>query len=129
MYHKITVVGNVGKDAEMRFTPSGQAVTSFSVAANRQYNQNGQAVKETIWFKITTWGKQAEICSQYVKKGMTVLVEGRLNADNSTGGPRIWDNKGNPAASFEITAENVRFLSKSEQAAGNEPSDEEEIHF
>ena len=97
MYHKITVVGNVGKDAEMRYNPNGQAVTSFSVAANRQYNQNGQTVKETIWFKVTTWGKQAETCNQYVKKGMTVLVEGRLNADNSTGGPRIWDNKGKPA--------------------------------
>jgi single-strand DNA-binding protein len=115
MYHKLTLVGNVGRDAEMRFTPSGQQVTSFSVAANRQYTQNGEKVKETIWFKVTTWGKQAEICSQYVKKGMAVLVEGRLNADPASGGPRIWDNKGTPAASFEVTAEAVRFLTKTEQ--------------
>lgn len=125
MYSKLTIVGNVGKDAEMRYTPSGQAVTSFSVAANRQYSKDGQTVKETTWFKVTTWGKQAEICSQYVKKGMTVLVEGRLTADPATGNPRIWDNNGKPAASFEVTAEIVRFLSKSEAAGNPVPADDE----
>ncbi len=70
MYHTLIIVGNVGRDPEMRYTPSGQPVTSFSVATSRQYTgSNGQPVKETIWFKITTWGKQAEVCNQYLKKG------------------------------------------------------------
>jgi len=100
-------------DADMRFSPSGQAVASFSVATNRQYTaSSGEQVKETIWFRISAWGKQAEICNQYVKKGMKVLVEGRLTADQGTGGPRIWTgNDGSPRASFEVTAATVRFLS------------------
>lgn len=113
MYHTIIIVGNVGRDPEMRYTPSGQAVTSFSVATNREYTTgNGEKVKETIWFRITTWGKQAEVCNQYVKKGMKVLVDGRLTPDKATGGPRVWQkNDGSPAASFEVTAGTVRFLS------------------
>jgi single-strand DNA-binding protein len=97
----------------MRYTPSGQPVTSFSVATNRQYTgNNGQVVKETIWFKITTWGKQAEVCNQYLKKGSKVLIEGRLNPDPATGGPRLWTKQdGTAGASFEVTASTVRFLS------------------
>ncbi len=113
MYHTIIIVGNVGKDPEMRYTPSGQAVTSFSVATNRQYTTgNGEQVKETIWFRISTWGKTAEVCNQYIKKGSKVLVEGRLTPDKVTGGPRIWTKQdGSAGASFEITASTVRFLS------------------
>jgi len=113
MYHTLIIVGNVGKDPEMRYTPSGQAVTSFSVATNRQYTTgNGEQVKETVWFRVTTWGKQAEICNTYVKKGMKVLVEGRLTPDKATGGPRVWTkNDGTAGASFEVTAGTVRFLS------------------
>lgn len=113
MYHTLIIVGNVGKDPEIRYTPSGQAVTSFSVASNRQYTAgNGEQIKETIWFRVTTWGKQAEICNQYVKKGMKVLVEGRLTPDKATGGPRVWTKQdGSAGASFEVTATTVRFLS------------------
>src|SRR5437763_966033 len=76
----------------MRYTPSGQPVTSFSVATNRQYTANsGETVKENIWFRVTTWGKTAEFCNQYVKKGSKVLVEGRLTPDANTGGPRVWN--------------------------------------
>lgn len=113
MYHTIIIVGNVGKDPEMRYTPSGQAVCSFSVATNRQYTAgNGETVKETIWFRVSSWGKAAEACNQYVKKGSKVLVEGRLTPDKATGGPRIWNTEsGDPKASFEVTASTVRFLS------------------
>jgi len=113
MFHTIIIVGNVGRDPEMRYTPSGQAVTSFSVATNRQYTTgNGEQVKETIWFRVSTWGKQAEVCNQYGKKGMKVLVEGRLTPDKATGGPRIWTKgDGSSASSFEVTAATVRFLS------------------
>ena len=113
MYQLTIVAGNVGKDPEMRYMPDGKAVTSFSVATNRQYTgSNGEQVKETIWFRITTWGKTAEVCNQYVKKGSKVLVEGRLVADKNTGGPKIWTRQdGTAGASFEISAATVRFLS------------------
>jgi single-strand DNA-binding protein len=113
MYQLIIIAGNVGKDPEMRYMPDGKAVTSFSVATNRQYTgSNGEQVKETTWFRVTTWGKTAEVCNQYVKKGSKVLVEGRLTADKNTGGPKIWTRQdGTAGASFEISAASVRFLS------------------
>jgi single-strand DNA-binding protein len=119
MYQTIIIAGNVGRDPEMRYTPSGQAVTSFSVATNRQYtNNNGETVKETIWFRISAWGKTGEICNQYLKKGSKVLVEGRLTADPATGGPRVWTAQdGSTRASFEVYAQTVRFLSSRSEAA------------
>lgn len=112
MYQKLTVVGNLGTDPEMRYTPSGQAVTNLSVAANRRWTDaNGDQHEETTWFRVSVWGKQAETCNQYLSKGRMVLVEGRLNPDRETGGPRIWtDQNGNPRASYEMTASNVVFL-------------------
>jgi single-strand DNA-binding protein len=97
----------------MRYTPSGQAVTNFPVAINDNYtNSNGERVERTIWVRVSTWGKQAETCNQYLKKGRKVLVEGRLTPDPATGGPRIWNRQdGTPGASFEVSASTVRFLS------------------
>jgi len=111
MYHTIIIVGNLGRDPEMRYTPSGQAVTNFSLASNRTYTgKDGQRVKETVWFRITVWGKQAESTNNFLQKGAKVLVEGRLNPDEN-GSPRIWNRQdGTPAASFEVTASTVRFL-------------------
>jgi single-strand DNA-binding protein len=119
-YHTTIIVGNLGRDPEMRYTPSGQAVTSFSVAVNDDYtNNNGERVKRTIWFRISAWGKQAETCNQYLKKGSKVLVEGRITADQATGGPRIWTSQdGQPRASFEISATTVRFLSTRSDSEG-----------
>jgi single-strand DNA-binding protein len=113
MYHTIILVGNLGRDPEMRYTPSGQAVTNFSVATNRQFTgSDGQLVKETIWFRVSTWGKTAENCNQFLKRGSKVLVEGRLIPDAGTGGPRVWNRQdGTPSASFEVNAQTVRFLS------------------
>ena len=122
MYQKMVIVGNLGRDPEMRYTPSGQAVTNLNVATNRQYTSNsGERVKETTWFRVSVWGKQAEACNQYLRSGSKVLVEGRMTADKATGGPRVWTgNDGSPRASFEITAQTVRFLSsrQEDQAAG-----------
>ena len=133
MYHQLIIVGNVGKDPEMRYTPSGQAVTSFSVATNRSYTTGGgEQVKETIWFRVSTWGKQAEICNQYLKKGSKVLIEGRLTPDKGTGGPRIWEKKdGSHGATFEVTAGTVRFLSNrgEEHEDANVPTEEEDAPF
>ena len=128
MFQELIIVGNVGKDPEMRFTPSGQAVTSFSVATNRAYTKDGgEQVKETIWFRVSAWGKTGENCNAYLKKGSKVLVTGRLTADPATGGPRVWNAQdGTARASFEMSANTVRFLtSKAEseamgQAAGAE---------
>jgi len=119
MWHTIIIAGNLGKDPEMRYTPSGQNVTSFSVATSHNYTSStGQAVKETIWFRVSAWGKLAETCSQYLKKGSKVLVEGRLQAD-SNGGPRMFQRKdGTSGASFEVTANTVRFLSSRTEGTG-----------
>jgi len=126
MYHTIIIVGNLGRDPEMRYTPSGQAVTNFSVAANRQYTgSDGVPVKETIWFRVSTWGKTAEVCNQYLKKGQKVLIEGRLVPDAATGGPRIWNRQdGTPAAQFEVSANTVRFLSVRGEEEGELPAGE-----
>lgn len=133
MYQTIIIAGNLGRDPEMRYTPAGQAVTNFNVAVSDNYtNSQGERVERTIWFRVSTWGKQAEICNQYLKKGRKVLVEGRLVADNATGGPRVYQkNDGGHGASFEISANTVRFLSSrneegggsTEGFAGNEPGD------
>lgn len=122
MYQTLVLVGNLGKDPEMRYTPSGKPVTSFSVATSHQYtNNNGETVKETAWFRVTTWGKQAEVCNQYLKKGSKVLVEGRLTADPATGGPRVWSGQdGAPRASFEVNANTVRFLSSRGDGSGGD---------
>lgn len=137
-FHTIILVGNLGRDPEMRYTPNGQAVTSFSVASNRQYTgQNGQPVKETIWFRVSAWGKLAETCNNYLRKGSKVLVEGRLVPDPATGAPRLWTRQdGTSASSYEITANTVRFLStrgEGEGAAGEDVADsgmsEDEIPF
>jgi len=136
MYHTIILAGNVGRDPEMRYTPSGQPVTTFSVAVNRQYTDaSGQTVKETLWARVTTWGKTAEVCNQYVKKGSKVLVEGILRPDPSTGSPKVYDKSdGSKGSSYEVTANTVRFLSgrdegHSEQASGNAGAPDEDIPF
>jgi len=139
MFHKLILVGNLGRDPEMRYTPGGQAVTTLSVASNRTYtDSSGNQVKQTIWFRVSVWGKQAESCHQYLRKGRPVLVEGRLNPDDN-GNPRIWNAQdGTPRASFEVTAETVRFLGGRDEggAGGGEeggfapsPETEDEIPF
>jgi single-strand DNA-binding protein len=119
-YQTLIIVGNLGRDPEMRYTPSGQPVTSFSVATSRSYNNpSGEKVDETTWFKVTVWGKQAETCSQYLHKGSKVLIEGRLSPDPKTGGPKIWQRQdGSSGASFDVTANTVRFLSARGEGAG-----------
>lgn len=139
MFHKVILVGNLGRDPEMRYTPSGQAVTNLNVATNRTYTDNaGNQVKQTVWFRVSVWGKQAESAHQYLRKGRQVLVEGRLNADDN-GNPRIWNAQdGTPRASYEVTAQTVRFLGGpgGEAAAGTAdegglglPESEDDIPF
>lgn len=111
MYQKVVIVGNLGTDPEMRFTPSGVPVTSFNVAVNRRWkDSNGELREKTTWFRVTAWRGLAEQCNQYLTKGRLVLVEGEIDAS-------AWlDNEGNPRATLELTARNVRFLGRRETA-------------
>jgi single-strand DNA-binding protein len=137
MYQKLVIVGNLGRDPEMRYTPSGQAVTNMSVATNRRYStSDGQQVEETTWFRVSVWGRQAENVHQYLRKGRRVLVEGRLIPDDN-GNPRIWNRQdGTPAASFEVNAQRVVFLGGREEGGFGDddsfegaPDTEDEIPF
>ena len=125
MYQKNIFVGRVGRNPEMRYTPSGQAVTAFSIGVNEEYtNTAGEKVKKTLWVRIEAWGKTAEACNSYVKKGMMVLVEGKLKHD-ANGNPTVYAKKdGTPASNFELTAQVVRFLSKAEAAGMVETAQE-----
>lgn len=129
MYQKLVIVGNLGRDPEMRYMSDGTAVTNFNVAVNRRWTdrQSGQLVDETTWFRVSAWGKRAETVNQYVSKGSKVLVEGRLRP-NENGAPRTYtDNNGVVRASFEVHAEDVRFLSSngsSEQVAVAQEEDD-----
>lgn len=136
-YQKIVIVGNLGRDPEMRYiSNSGQAVTNFNVATNRQYTtSNGERVKETTWFRVSAWGRQAETCNEYLRTGSQVLVEGRLNPDRETGSPRTYQrNDGTWGASYELTAERVVFLSGRTdqgdyQGGSEQPVEEDDIPF
>ena len=104
--NKIQIIGNLGQSPEMRFTPSGSPVTTFSVACNREYTQDGEKKQETEWFNVVTWNKQAESCNQYLSKGALVYVEGRLHT-------RSWDGQdGQKHYRTEVIASQVIFLDK-----------------
>lgn len=106
MYQQITLVGNLGNDPEMRYTPSGVPVASFSLAVNRSWTgQDGQRQDKTTWFRISVWNKQAEIVSQYLTKGRQVLVVGEMEEARA-----FTDRDGNLRASLEVRANSVRFL-------------------
>ena len=114
MYQSIQIIGHLGKKPEMRYTPSGQAVTNFSVATTNAYTSaSGEKVKETTWFRVQVWGNNAENCNKYLDKGSLVKVEGRMVFDKSTGGPKFFTKSdGTASAQFEINASNILFLSK-----------------
>ena len=79
--NKIIVIGNLGRDPEMRYTPNGQSVTTFSVASSRRYTTaDGERREETEWFNVNAWGRLADLCNQYLAKGRQVYVEGRLSS-------------------------------------------------
>lgn len=111
MYQSITIVGRLGRDPEMKLLASGQPMTSFSVATDRSTGQAGARTKETTWFRVSVFGKQAEVANQFLTKGRMVVIEGRLGVDPATGGPRVFIGKdGTAKAAYEIVANDVRFL-------------------
>ena len=103
--NKILVIGNVGTDPDMRYTPNGSPVTSFRLATNRRYSTaSGEQREETEWFTITAWNQLAERCNQFVTKGMRVYAEGRLKSNSWTG------NAGQTRFRNEIVANQFVFL-------------------
>ena len=103
-YQQTMIIGNVGRDVELRYTQSGVAVASFSVAVTERWTQDGEKREKTNWYKVSAWRQLAEICNQYVNKGMQVMVVGNVEARGYT------NNAGEPAASLELTARDIQFL-------------------
>ena len=105
--NKIIVIGNVGRDPEMRYTASGQSVTSFSVASNRRYRTaDGEQREETEWFNVSAFGRLSEICNQYLTRGQQVYVEGRLRSRSYT------DRNGEQRHSLDITLQEMQMLGR-----------------
>ena len=133
MFHRVTLIGNVGQDPQMRYTPDGVAVTTISVATKETVSKsrpgggerscpqgwkesyNGKNWEVTTWWRVTCWRGLAETVNQYLTKGQQVFVEGELRGDASDGSqnPRIWQgNDGEHRASYELTARTVKFLGR-----------------
>ena len=121
--NKVMLIGNVGTEPEMRFTPNGNPVTSFRIAVNRTYTaSDGERRQETEWFTVVAWNKLAESCNQFLTKGQRVYVEGRLRS-------RTWEGQdGQKRSRYEVVANQVLFLDKQPAAVplgGEIPSGEE----
>lgn len=114
MVNKVILIGNLGKDPEVRYTNGGQAVANLRIATSRSWTdkQSGQKKEETEWHDVEVWGKQAEQCGEYLAKGRQVYVEGRLKTDS-------WDDKqtGQKRSRVKVVAETVRFLSGGDRGA------------
>ena len=117
--NKVILIGNLGKDPEMKFTPSGKATCKFSLATNAKWTDaNGEKKEAVTWHNIETWGRLAEICNKYLHKGSQVYIEGRI--DN-----RSWDDQGIMKYFSSVVAEKVQFLgSKNEVAVDQQYEDE-----
>lgn len=127
MYQSTTIVGHLGGDPSMRYTSSGVAVTSFSVATSRKWTDAAGAAQErTTWFKVSAWRKLAEVCNQYLHKGQLVMVEGEIDASAYT--PK---DGGDPRATLELRANTVKFLGGKGGEAQQEaaPADETDVPF
>lgn len=104
-FNKITLVGNLGRDPELRYTAQGTPVCSFSMATNeRRKDKNGEMQDNTTWFRVTLWGRQAETASQYLQKGRPVYIEGRLRVEEWT------DRDGKPRHTLEVHATDMQFI-------------------
>ncbi len=124
-FNKVILVGNLGKDPELRYTPQGTPVCNFTMATNeRRKDKNGEMQDHTLWFRINIWGRQAETASQYLTKGRSVYIEGRLRVDEWT------DRDGKARYTLEVHATDMQFIGgRAEEgtmakAAAAEPSRE-----
>jgi single-strand DNA-binding protein len=117
------IIGHLGRDPEMRYTPSGRPVTTFSVATSRSWNtSDGERRSDTEWFNVVAWGSLAEICKQYLAKGQQVYIEGRLQT-------RRWeDDNGNKRTTVEVVAKEMIMLGDRKKKA-DQDSDEDSTEF
>lgn len=105
-FNKITIVGNLGRDPELRYTPQGNAVCNFSMATNdKRRDKSGETQDITTWFRITLWGKQAETASKFLTKGSPIYIEGRLKVEEWT------DRDGKGRYTLEVQATDMQFIS------------------
>lgn len=112
--NKIMLIGNLGRDPEMRFTPSGKPVTHFTLAVNRRRRSpDGEFVDETEWFRINCWDRLAEVADQYLSRGSKVYIEGRVHLDTYTG------NDGQERSSMEVTASEMMMLTPRGESTGS----------
>lgn len=117
-FNKIIVIGNLGRDPELRYTPQGNAVCNFSVATSEKKRDKGGEMQEiTTWFRVTTWNKQAENASKYLTKGRPVYVEGRLRIEEWT------DRDGKNRYTLEVNATDLQFLGSNDGMRSDEPSE------
>ncbi len=118
--NKAILIGNLGKDPDLRYTPSGQAVATFSLATNERYkDKDGQMVDRTEWHNIVVWGKQAETAKEYLKKGRQIFVEGRIAY-------RTYDDReGNKRYITEVVAQRIQFLGRREEVPETVPAEPE----
>lgn len=115
--NKILLIGNLGSDPEMRSLPSGKRVAQFAVATNRRYKLEGQVRVETEWFQIAAFGRLAEICGEFLKKGKPVFIEGRIHT-------RSWiDQSGQKHYRTQVVAEGMRMIGKANGSDGNHAPD------
>ncbi len=106
-FNKITIMGNLGRDPELRYTPQGDAVCNFSVAVSeKKRDKTGELQEITNWFKVTLWRKQAETASKYLTKGSPIYIEGRLSVDEWT------DRDGKTRFTLEVTATDMQFVGR-----------------
>lgn len=106
MFNKVILIGNLTRDPEMRYTPQGTSVCNFGIAVNRKFKQGEEMKEEVTFINIVVFGKQADTCGQYLNKGSSVLIEGRLQE-------RRWEtDDGQKRSKHEVVAQSVRFLSK-----------------
>ncbi|MDE0885801.1 MAG: single-stranded DNA-binding protein [Myxococcota bacterium] len=119
--NKVILIGNLGRDPELRYTQSGQPVATFSLATSENWTDktSGEKVEKTEWHRVVVWGRTAELCSQYLAKGRTAYIEGRLQT-------RDWEDKeGQKRSTTEINAQTVQFLGgPRSQSAGEAPAAE-----
>jgi single-strand DNA-binding protein len=124
--NKVMLIGRLGRDPEMRYTPSGKPVTTFGIGASRSWNtSDGEKRQETEWFNIVSWGNLAEICKQYLAKGRLVYIEGRLQT-------RYWeDTEGNKHSSVEVVASEMIMLDerRDENTSSEDINGSEEDEF
>ncbi|MYI82245.1 MAG: single-stranded DNA-binding protein [Chloroflexi bacterium] len=120
MLNKVMIIGNLGGDPEMRYTANANAVTNFTVATNREYTTgDGERRQETEWFRVVTWNRLAEICSQHLVKGRQVYIEGRLQT-------RSWEGQdGSTRYATELIANEVRFLGGGNRRQGESTQGQE----